>query len=433
MTNKGLRISLSRNLFDWALILLMCVCTTKWFYEGILAFAAFQVIAVFACFMLVLVKTNFRLRVKSWVWAFYAVSILSNMLLKGGTINMWGRAATVILTVGFAMVLNCSDFSVKRVTGFIAKIGIFQAIMVLVHFVLKQRFNALYFPLLNPINRKYAVEYYSNGYYFGLLDSPHEVAGLIVFAIGYMVFWCIARKRWKTRHIALIGMLLLGLLLTSKKAVLVMGLLAIGLTILVLFGSKKQWHIVIALVLTFALLAGVLVVLIMRFPNNPLFFRLSQMMMKLISGDSIMSTRGWLYQYALDEWNDNKLFGIGWRHFKQLTTTKYSFGFAHEVNCDYLQWLCEMGVVGLTLNMLSVGTSLYRTIYVCRKGLRRITDKNTMTCVLFAIFVQFFTVVYAVIEIPFYDIMFFAVYMYSFIIINSAYKKMKAKRIPAWI
>ena len=98
---------------------------------------------------------------------------------------------------------------------------------------------------------------------------------------------------------------------------------------------------------------------------------------------------------------------------------------AHEVNCDYLQWLCETGIVGFIIFIIPVLVTLYRTIYILRKLLKRIVSSEELWTVLLACYIQLFTYLYAFVEIPFYDIVLFTMYVISTIVINSMFMRRK--------
>lgn len=60
---------------------------------------------------------------------------------------------------------------------------------------------------------------------------------------------------------------------------------------------------------------------------------------------------------------------------------------------------------------------------VCTKYVKNEKNLRIKWSVLIAIYSQLFTVIYAFIEIPFYDILVFAIYIISCIVVNAAYIK----------
>ena len=69
--------------------------------------------------------------------------------------------------------------------------------------------------------------------------------------------------------------------------------------------------------------------------------------------------------------------------------------------------------------------SLWQTIICWKRILKDNTSAYENWIVLFAIFVQLFIVLYAFFEVPFYNIMYFTIYILSGVIINTYYHKAK--------
>lgn len=423
--------SFNFNFGNLPLYILLITCSSKWFAEGMLSMPLLEVALILLGFGLVILQRGaFAIKKSACIWFVYAFSIIINITINRSSFSLWGRASMMVLITAYAIFLDSDDFDVKKIIRFLTKIGIFHAFLVILHFILKDTFNDLVFPLLNAESRDFAGVYYRSGYYFGILYSPHEVAGLISFAIAALLFWVMVNEPKNYKKYLPAVLLFVPLLLTGKKGVLLCIVAAIFFTVLVLFASNKQWERIIAIFVLLFIGFFALRAYILAHPDNALFYRFGQLFIQDQPGaESLDSNRTVLYGHAFDLWKDNPIFGIGWKHFKGLTTTMFNFPRPHEVNCDYIQWLCEMGLFGIILNLTPVFITLYRTLYICRRGIRRIEDKVIKWSVLFAVTVQFYTLMYAVVEIPFYDIMFFSVYIISCIIINTMYIKLKSGKI----
>lgn len=139
--------------------------------------------------------------------------------------------------------------------------------------------------------------------------------------------------------------------------------------------------------------------------------------------------RNYLYEYAIDLWREHKLFGIGWRVFRDYTTAAYGYDTKHDVNLDYLQMLCECGIVGFILMITPILITLRRTVYLARNTLKFDLSFDNKLTITVACFIQFFTLIYAFFEIPFYDRTFFVVYAFSCMIVNSAYQQTKMQKL----
>ena len=78
--------------------------------------------------------------------------------------------------------------------------------------------------------------------------------------------------------------------------------------------------------------------------------------------------------------------------------------------------------------MIPILVMVRRAVFVGRMTVRRTREDAIQWIVFFAVFVQLFTMIYGFIEDPFYDVMFFSVYIFSCIIINNAYRKIRRKK-----
>jgi len=417
---------LSERLRDWPLLIVLMTVTSKWMLEGIIGQPLLELAGLMvALVFMIILHGAIRIKMNSMIWLVYLFSIGINVLMKGRTFNILGRALMFFIVVWFAVTYDMREFNAQRIIRFITKIGIFHSLMVLMHLILQERFNKLYFPLLTATSREYAQAYYRGGRYFGILTSPHDTAGLIAFALFSVLLSLFVQKKRSAPGILLLMFLAAMLLLTGKKGVMLCAVAGIVLTMMVVYASSRQWARIGKIIVILVLLVCIFRILLDLFPHNPLFYRITTYMERIENGDSADSGRGDLYKIALKLWNENKLFGVGWKRFKNLSTARFHLPSAHEVNLDYLQWLCEMGVVGLFLNLIPVLTMLRRTIIVSRTGIRQIQNPTARWMLLFAVCIQIFTLCYAFFEVPFYDLIFFTVYIISCIMINSTYKQLR--------
>lgn len=415
MIEKSLR---TKSLTNIAIYILLLVCSSKWIFEQL--FSASILEAAILCIGVAFLIVQ-GIKKVSLVWLFYIAAIFISLLLSSVNLSVLGKLTIVILTTMYIIIVDYRKIDAAKVMELIVRLGIFHSIFVIIHYIFKQRFNDLYFPLLNETAREYANAYFKGGRYFGILCTPHEVAGLISFALFGVILWLLISKKRKLSYFVIILMLVLSLLLTGKKGVLVIAAITLLLSAFVIYGSKKQWHRIFLLLIIFVIGCLALRTYILAHPDSVLFHRIYVFISNMSSDNSVGGTRSQLYKDAINIWRSSPITGIGWRHFKDLTTSTLGYRLAHEVNCDYLQWLCEMGIVGFILTMIPIVVTLYRTIIVCRHRVVQISDNKEKWFVLFAVCVQFFTLIYAAIEVPFYDILFYAFYIVSCIIINGTY------------
>ncbi len=422
MTNPLQRIK-KREYKNLPIYILMLTCTSKWFIEGVVDQTILTVLFLGLGLGLLVLKKGIQIQRPSAIWLIYCFSIMLSVLISGGGFNVWGRALIYVLIVLYAVLAGYEDFDLGKAVKLLIGLSLFYAFFIFIQYLFTEGFNDLYFPLLSDTTGQRAELYSRRGYYFGLHTSPHEVAGILAFAIAALLFriLLIGKEKKSLKLLVPVIALVVALFLTGKKGVLLAFAGAFVVTAVIMYGSKKQWKKALIAVGMSVLILIVALVIIRSAPDNALFYRLNQFIDQLLSGQAVGSDRMRLYQHAINAWKDNKLFGIGWYQFVALSTTEFGYSAAHQVNLDYLQWLCETGIVGVILNLIPLLVTFCQALIVGVKALSNIKEQTKKWTVLFAIFIQIFTVAYAFVEIPFYDVYFFGVYMLSCMIVNGVY------------
>ena len=403
------------------ILLMVLLCANKWLIEGIIDQTLIELVLIGAALLMILWQSGFSIKAQSAIWLIYCGSILINVLFHNSAVNVWGRSLIMVTVVMYAVLAEYKQFDFVKIRKLLVVMALFHGCMILLQFVLKGKFNDAYFSLLVKNVALSAKSYFKRGYYFGVHYSPHEVAGVLSFAIVALLLNVLLNAERKWLYAGLAGFLLIPLFLTGKKGVMALAVLAFAVVMVIHLVTGKEWK---KLKIALGLMIGagvILLIAIQLFPNNALLKRFAQFFAQLSSGESSSSGRDDLYNFALQAWKTKPVFGIGWYHFIGMTTEDFGYYFAHHVNLDYLQWLCEMGVVGLVLNLIPLGITLYQTVIISVKVIGKMENDDKKWVVLFALFVQFFTVVYAFVEVPFYDIYFFAMYMLSCMVINGIY------------
>lgn len=403
----------------------------RWFFTGILGGIRVEILILFVAIILLLLQGKFNKKMLklSSIWLLYGFSIFFNLYIKDIHSTSISLYAIMLLEILFFLfLLNAPVDTYKQGVKFIAIYGIINAIFVLIHFALGDTFTALYYGILNSDGQILAENYVNLGHYFGFFYMPSDPAGFISYAIvvillGTVVFNQSRMRKWL--YLVIIIILLVSLLLTGKKGVLFCGIIAFSLMMLLLYASKRQWLKALRYIIIGAIILTSAYLYIVFHADNPVIARLSEFFTNLSTGERYDSYRSVLYGYAFEQWASNKMFGIGWRQFNRITVNLYGMPSGHEVNRDYLQLLCETGILGLILTLIPLIVMLWRTIFTVRRMLKAKQVQMDYSVIAFAGFIQLFFVLYAFVEIPFYDYTFFAVYIFSCAIINRAYAELR--------
>ncbi|WP_147348046.1 O-antigen ligase family protein [Clostridium sp. AM58-1XD] len=375
--------------------------------------------------LITLLQKRFHICLTSGIWLLYCFNILLSVTISGFSFSAWGNAILMVEIVLFTMTCSYTELNFNKIFRLLVIIAAFHTFFVLLQLAAEESFQSLYFPILPTGAKENAMRYSRLGYNFGLLYSPHEVAGILSFSIAGLLLWRVIERKGKVKNYFLVIILSVTLFLVGKKGVLGLAVLSFIICVLILYGSRKQWHRAIFTVAAAYLMFQMAKYYIMTHPDNTVFYRMYQFFDNLNKGKAVDSGRNILYAIAVSEWNSHKLFGIGWYHFVSKTVTDYGYNSWHQVNLDYLQWLCETGIIGLILNLIPLVTTLYQAVFISRKVIRREDNEQEKWMIIFAVFIQLFTAAYAFIEVPFYDIYFFSMYMISCMIINGVYADRK--------
>lgn len=410
---------------DFAILLLLLVCSNKWLLEGILDMPILELAALLGGLAITLVHRKWKIGRDSLMWLVFCFSIVLSLCMNGDSVNTWGRAGIMLAICLYAVVYPYQELDFRFVTGILLCVAVFHAVAVMLQYFFLDEYKALYYPLLSDTILFSAKRYISKGYYFGVMSSPHEVAGILMFTIVLLLARIAVLRRAQIWEVLLAIFLIPPMLLTGKKGVAIVFVIVTLLCATILYWSKKDRRKIILIYAVGGGAAVAMVAIILMNPDNPLFSRFATFFSNLLSGKQADSGRTALYNYAIEAWKENPLFGIGWYQFTRRTTELYGYSASHQVNLDYLQWLAELGVFGFILNMIPISVTLYQTVHICKKKLRGIENHQEQIKVLFAVFVQFFTLIYAFVEVPFYDMFFFAMYILSCVIINGYYRSLK--------
>lgn len=409
----------------FSICLLLFIGGFLWLFDGVIGWKRFTFLVALVGGLILCAKKP-KISRNSVVWLCYSFAIIMSLILNRAitnwTIYMFLMYSLIIM---YAILADCDVSVFKAGVIFLVGTGIFNAVMVMVHFLFKGEFNAAYFPFLKYQGSLDTAEYYyGRGYYFGFNYKPHEVAGLIVFAMAGLLIWGLIQTEYRKKLVYIVAVcMVIPLLLTGKKGVTACFACVAMIMLLIWYASKKQWVKIGGAIGIAAVLLILAICYIVTHLDNPLFYRFAAFFTNLASGQSVDAGRGDLRSAAWQLWTENKLFGVGWFQFNGYTVSRFGFARTHSVNLDYLQFLCETGIFGFALMMTPIIVMLRRTFFVWKNLLKDTVERQEQWILLLAVFIQLYTILYAFIEVPFYDIMYFIVYMFSCMIINNAYKE----------
>ncbi|MBR3928535.1 MAG: O-antigen ligase family protein [Clostridia bacterium] len=411
------------NLESVSLCLIILMASTLWFFEDILNmhFLVFGIMMLSMSFILVRKVKFVRF---SNVLLLFGLSILISIGIKGATLRIIYRATVFILLLLYSVMADFKINTLFKARKFLVFCGVFTSVTIIAQFLLGNTFNSIYYRMMKSTAQTEAMFYATRGYYAGLFTKPHDAAALVSFAIVALLI-----EKWDTaskKQMIIPLLMFIPLLLTGKRAIIVLVVVALFILRTLAQLAKKRWLNVLAMVVGIGVLAYVAIWYIGRSQNNVLFTRFYS----LINGETSLfdNTRWRLWSDAWNLWTENPIFGIGWEQFAGLTTSKLSYSRSHNVNMDYLQMLCETGIVGFILMITPIMCMFKRAISLCRYVVKTGSFAQQRNIILFAVYIQIFILMYALIEVPFYSITYFTFYILSCIIINTFYPSFRRQK-----
>jgi O-antigen ligase len=132
-----------------------------------------------------------------------------------------------------------------------------------------------------------------------------------VFSLVFLAVYALFERKRRLLHMICVILCCLSLTASAARASVVAVLFAAGVTCYCARGRQRLWFVLIGIVIVLAVVAAPLM------PQNPASRQLENLRLTVISGaggpsidgDASFRTRRW--QYAIDEWVDHPILGIG--------------------------------------------------------------------------------------------------------------------------
>ena len=254
---------------------------------------------------------------------------------------------------------------------------------------------------LFPAAYSQLMEWYEEGCMAGL-TSHYTINGILLATGGLLGFCNILEgglsKRKKRRAIIQFLIIVVGLLLTGKRGPIVFMATAAFLVYYYHNADKPKGRL-------FKTLGFVLVILCVFFIASSIFPALGVFVNRFISlsesGDLTLGREKY-WQLAIDQFKEHLIFGIGWGQFEVLAEQNYAK--VADAHNNYLQLLCETGVIGFGVFLSFALMTLIRTIGTYQKTVRR-EIRDVQTCSLaFAVGFQIYFLLYAFSGNPLYTV-----------------------------
>ena len=242
------------------------------------------------------------------------------------------------------------------------------------------------------------------------------------FAAGYLIAGIIAILSYRTEFnrlkrsdFVLLCIYSLSLLLTAKRGpTLFLILTIIMIYILPRRGSKKvrqSWRVF----LIFLVLIVVIYIMEPFLSGIPIFQSIINTITKYQSGEDITSGRSALYAWALTQFYDNPLSGIGWGKYRTTVAGVVTRSKELAVHNVYLQLLCETGVIGFIFfaTVFVISWVLTKNEYISTLEKDDYYLSKWRKLLFFSFAYQTYFLLYCITGNPLYDTIFEVLYAFS--------------------
>lgn len=380
----------------------------------------FGVIICYFAFMIrgkVMIKTDMK-----FAWAMFILFFA--LILYILRISAFSKEVVTPFVLALCLLLGFKTEYSKTFLRLIKLTGVFETTGILLQFFFPQ----LYISVMRIlVGEEVCVDILNNqnvGYLTGFTSQVGRTSYFFIAYIGVIVFEIIYKNRKQNitgvkitgRNMLSLLIGITALIMTGKRAHFVFGSLAIAITVFIF--SKSKLRILKATLIVLSLL--IIAILTFKYWSNiPTLSRIYDWICSLRNSDDLFiltNGRSNIYDYAIDLWKNNKLFGIGWGNFSRSMALDSGF-YGWNVHNNYLQILVENGIIGAFiyygLSFMVILKTAHISVYFRNK--KELPDPYLA----FAIYYAVFFALYSITGTPLYEYSYLVTFIISIITIQS--------------
>ena len=367
-----------------------------------------------------------RINRNTMLYVFLALLFVFYMFLPNAARNAetTNNAISILLFTLCCVMSMPSDWEIKTSTRIIILWAIFVSLYVLMVKVAPNVYWDMIYPHLSATARQEAVDLMRNNSY-GVAMGGSAVYAEYIMALG--AFFIVGRLfRGRNSqintciYVALLGLFLLGMVVQNRRSEVLAGIFSIFVVIALRFSfnhvtekSFKKFMTVVA--------AGFLGIVFMF--TRGMLDRYISTFAGLGSGsasavEEVGNGRVALWREAIHMFGESPFFGIGWRQFSERNFIPTMEGI--NVHNDYLQWMCETGIIGFILITVPFVYLFAKSVIWCRTVTKRGStySREVKEYAIISCEIQTFYIVMHFMDPCFYKLMFWAIYTFAIILYN---------------
>lgn len=308
-----------------------------------------------------------------------------------------------IMIVFFVFLLSAmrTDYWVDTAYNMMMIMGLFHMFWTVVCYLSPAVFQRVVYPIVRSITLYDLSAMYNKGYIMGFNYTNSQDA--IYLSMGIITFLCSTmfsqnkKRRFKITNFTLIVLLIVSLLLTGKRGPIIWVFMAFLMTYYVYNSNKKlsrsfKIAALIGIIVTFVYVGSFFIPELTNF--------IDRFKEQIAAGD-ITTHRFELWGMGWLGFLRNPIIGNGWFWFKYNNI----FGRNYHVHNCFLQWLCELGIIG-SLPFFAFAFSVYvknfRLIKKIRLGAVSVSNVQ-MRNLAFSLMYQTYFLIYCFAGTTFYE------------------------------
>ena len=329
------------------------------------------------------------------------------------------------------LLVNPNERDGKKALNVLYISAVIMAVYVLFFVIFEDLFWVSIYKILSNTAQDYLAYYIPKGYSVnvgGCTYTDYILYFGIAACTGYMVS---TPKRDKKCIVALVSAIvfLITILLVGRRGELLAGIICCVLLGFIMCTKKQRRFLLIYGGIAIVVILTLVIVFLPQLKQVNVFYRYALTIENLLSGKDITSGRTELYGIAFKAFLKHPIFGIGLDQFHTLIPQEFLAlhgADVEDVHNIYLQFLCEMGIVGAVLMIAPLGYIYYN---ICAQFRRLKRQKSVsgqfnlafeLCCASFMI--QSFILIIGLFDPCFQKIIFWCIYGISIILMICAIK-----------
>lgn len=349
-----------------------CLSTIHTFVSSVIYYLILLFIIVFLLVSnLLLNRTSIIITKVDIFWiGFLLIFLLNNLMIT----DITGREIIDILVYIscfiFLILIKANIVQFKSSLKLIKLLAIIYALSAIFQYLSRDLYMNIILPLFSGEEQLSILRLLSYNSYTGFTNQPAHLAGYIINGIGILFFSFKLNSKFfkKIIFVIIMGILLFGLILASKRAHIIFMILSLIITYLCSSENKeillRIFKISTSIIVGF--LSIILLFSIFQFKSDsPIMFitnQITETIIGIVNGEDVSNGRSILYKNSLELFAENPIFGAGWREFGYHSIGLISQTEGSQSHNIYIQLLSELGMIGFLLFIIPLLYTYFKSI-----------------------------------------------------------------------